>query len=62
MPPVPLLASRPISALELAPGSLVTLRHITWPEFELLLADLGETRPTRIAYSQETFEIMAPLH
>jgi Uma2 family endonuclease len=59
--PVPQLISRPISALELAPGSLVTLRHITWPEFESLLADLGDTRPTRIAYSQETFEIMAPL-
>lgn len=53
--------SRPISALELAPGSVVTLRHVTWPEFEALLTDLGDARPTRIAYSQETFEIMAPL-
>jgi Uma2 family endonuclease len=50
-----------MSALELAPGSVVTLRHITWPEFESLLTNLGDSRPTRIAYSQETLEIMAPL-
>jgi Uma2 family endonuclease len=61
VPSLPQLISRPISAFELAPGSMVTLRQVSWSEFESLLADLGDIRPTRIAYSQETFEIMAPL-
>jgi Uma2 family endonuclease len=51
---------KPISQFELAPGSLATLRDITWQEFEEILEELSETRRVRIAYSQGTFEMMAP--
>jgi Uma2 family endonuclease len=51
----------PINALQLAPGSTVTIHNLSWQDFETLLADLGEKRNTRIAYYQGTVEIMSPL-
>jgi Uma2 family endonuclease len=52
---------KPISQITLAPGSFVTIPHISWLEFESILAELGEKRSARIAYSKETLEIMVPL-
>jgi Uma2 family endonuclease len=52
---------KPISQLQLAPGSLVTIPNVTWAEFETILTELGERRTTRIAYSHNTLEIMVPL-
>lgn len=52
---------KPISQIELAPGSVVTIPNITWLEFESILQELGEKRRTRIAYSNSTLEIMVPL-
>lgn len=52
---------KPISQLQLAPGSLVTIPNVTWAEFETLLAELGDRRTTRIAYSHNTLEIMVSL-
>jgi flagellar motor switch protein FliG len=33
---------KPISQLELASGSMATLRNVTWQEFESILEELGE--------------------
>ncbi|MEG4115420.1 MULTISPECIES: Uma2 family endonuclease [unclassified Microcoleus] len=52
---------KPVSQIELAPGSVVTIPNITWLEFESILQELGEKRRTRIAYSKSTLEIMVPL-
>ncbi|MCC5630917.1 Uma2 family endonuclease [Nostoc sphaeroides CHAB 2801] len=50
-----------VSRMQLAPGSTVTIPDVSWQEFESILEELGEKRTTRIAYSQGTLEIMAPL-
>ena len=51
----------PIRAIKLTPGSTVTIPNLSWQEFELLLAELGETRSNRLAYYKGTLEIMSPL-
>lgn len=51
----------PISAIELAPGSMVSIHDVSWQDFETILSDLGEKRNTRIAYYRGTLEIMSPL-
>ncbi|HEY9667983.1 MAG TPA: Uma2 family endonuclease [Coleofasciculaceae cyanobacterium] len=52
---------KPVSQMQLAPGSLVTIPNVSWEEFESILQELGEKRAARIAYSKGTLEIMAPL-
>ena len=52
---------KPVSQIELAPGSVVTIPNITWLEFESILQELGEKRRTSIAYTNSTLEIMVPL-
>jgi Uma2 family endonuclease len=52
---------KPVSHMQLAPGSTVTIPNVSWQEFESLLEELGEKRAARIAYSHNTLEIMAPL-
>lgn len=52
---------KPISQMRLAPGSAVTIPNVNWQEFESILAELGEKRAARLAYSQGTLEIMVPL-
>jgi Uma2 family endonuclease len=53
--------AKPISHMQLAPGSTVTIPDVNWQEFEAILEELGEKRSTRIAYSNHTLEIMVPL-
>ncbi|HEY9853693.1 MAG TPA: Uma2 family endonuclease [Leptolyngbyaceae cyanobacterium] len=52
---------KPVSQIELAPGSVVTIPNVTWTEFESILDELGEKRSARIAYSKNTLEIKVPL-
>ncbi len=52
---------KPISQLQLAPGSVVTIPDVTWAEFETILTEFGDRRTTRIAYSHNILEIMVPL-
>lgn len=52
---------KPISQIQLTPGSVVTIPNISWLEFESILEELGEQRSARVAYSKETLEIMVPL-
>jgi Uma2 family endonuclease len=52
---------KPVSQMQLAPGSKLTIPDISWEEFESILQELGEKRAARVAYSQGTLEIMVPL-
>ena len=47
--------------IRVPPGQRVLLEDISWQEFEAILNELGEHRGNRVAYSQRTLEIMAPL-
>ncbi len=47
--------------LEVPPGQRLLLRDVTWAEFESILAELGDHRGSRLAYSSGTLEIMMPL-
>ncbi len=52
---------KPISQLQLQPGSVVTVADVSWEEFEAILQEMGHRRAARIAYSNRTLQIMAPL-
>lgn len=52
---------KPISLLQLSPGSVVTIEDVSWEEFESILLELGQKRSLRVAYSKSTLEIMVPL-
>ncbi|MGG6266969.1 Uma2 family endonuclease [Leptolyngbya sp. AN03gr2] len=47
--------------LQLEPGERVTLQPVSWQRFEEVLAELGDRRLPRVAYADQTLEIMAPL-
>jgi Uma2 family endonuclease len=51
----------PICAIELTPGSTISIHNLSWQDFEQILAELGEQRNTRMVYYQGTLEIMSPL-
>jgi Uma2 family endonuclease len=52
----------PIKNIQLNPGSMITIHDVTWEQFEAILEEReAEGIRTRIAYSQGTLEIMAPL-
>ncbi|HAI69872.1 MAG TPA: hypothetical protein DCM38_10625 [Gammaproteobacteria bacterium] len=42
-------------------GHRLQLKDVSWPMFENILEELGETRAARLAYSNGILEIMAPL-
>ena len=43
------------------PGQQLLLQDISWSDLEAILEDLGETRGSRISYSNGALEIMVPL-
>ncbi|ABA22901.1 Protein of unknown function DUF820 [Trichormus variabilis ATCC 29413] len=47
--------------LSVPPGHRVRLHNVSWQEFEAILAELGDHRATRLAYSQGTLEMRMPL-
>ncbi len=51
----------PIRAIEVTPGSTISIHNLSWQDFEEIIAELGEQRNTRIAYYRGTLEIMSPL-
>ena len=51
----------PIDAIELTPGSKISIHNLSWQDFETILTNLGEKRSTRVAYYRGTLEIMSPL-
>ncbi|MGJ5676038.1 MAG: Uma2 family endonuclease [Nostochopsis sp.] len=50
-----------LKQIRVTPGERVILEDISWQEFEIILAELGEHRASRVAYSQGILEIMVPL-
>ncbi len=50
-----------LKQLDLRPGERVSLRNISWDEFEQILQELGDERGTRVAYYEGILEIMAPM-
>lgn len=56
------LVKLPITTIDLSPGSHLLLEHVTWEQYETLLADLGEERRVpRINYCNGILEVMSPL-
>ena len=51
----------PIQAIELSPGSHISIHNLSWQDFETILTNLGEKRNTRVAYYQGILDIMSPL-
>jgi Uma2 family endonuclease len=47
--------------LEVPPGQRLLLQDITWQEFETILEELGDRRSARLAYDNDTLEMMMPL-
>lgn len=50
-----------LKRLTVPPGQKVLLKDVSWQEFEEILTDLGESRASRIAYANNTLEIISPL-
>ena len=50
-----------LQQLTIPPGQRVLLKDVSWQDFESILADLGESRNSQIAYENNTLEIMARL-
>lgn len=50
-----------LQQLSVPPGQRLLIHRVGWSEFEQILAELGEKRAARIAYSQNTLEIRMPL-
>jgi Uma2 family endonuclease len=55
----PVIAT-PISQIELTPGSAIQINGVTWEDYVLLLEQLGDKRPTRLAYNDGMLEIRMP--
>ncbi|HLP90622.1 MAG TPA: Uma2 family endonuclease [Nostocaceae cyanobacterium] len=52
---------KPVSQIQLTAGSVVTIPNVSWNEFEAILQEFGEKRTSRIAYYQESLQIMVSL-
>lgn len=50
----------PLSQILLSPGSAMTVTGLTWPQYQLLLTELGDDRPTRLAYHKGILEVRMP--
>ncbi|MDJ0729004.1 MAG: Uma2 family endonuclease [Crocosphaera sp.] len=45
----------------LHPGQQLVLKELNWQKFEAILSELGESRASRLSYSNGVLEIMVPL-
>ncbi|MBE9140153.1 Uma2 family endonuclease [Nodosilinea sp. LEGE 07088] len=52
--------STPLSQIVLSPGSAMTVSGLSWPHYQLLLAEFGDDRATRLAYNHGSLEIRMP--
>ena len=50
-----------LNQIDVSPGQCLTLRQISWLDFEAILDELGEHRGSRVAYFQGVLEIRMPL-
>lgn len=51
----------PIQRIQVPPGQRVLLQDVSWEEFEAILEELGDRPSVRVAYYDQTLEIMTPL-
>ncbi len=51
----------PLRAIELSPGSTLSIHNLSWQEFEQILTELNELRNFRVTYYRGTLELMSPL-
>lgn len=49
-----------LSNIELTPGSAMQIGDVNWESYIALLQELGDTRPSRIAYANGVLEIRMP--
>ena len=47
----------PIQAIELTPGSTISISNLSWQDFENILSELGEHRRVRLTYYRGTLEL-----
>ncbi|TVQ09420.1 MAG: Uma2 family endonuclease [Leptolyngbya sp. DLM2.Bin27] len=50
----------PLSEIVLSPGSAMTVSGLSWQHYQLFLAELGDSRATRLTYSDGSLEIRIP--
>jgi Uma2 family endonuclease len=50
-----------LQQIVVSPGQQLLLKNVSWQQFQEILTNLGESRNSRIAYSQGMLEIMVPL-
>jgi Uma2 family endonuclease len=50
----------PLSNIELTPGSAIHISGVNWESYIALIQELGDTRSTRIAYTNGVLEIRIP--
>jgi Uma2 family endonuclease len=50
----------PLSQIELTPGSAMQISGVNWESYIALMQELGDTRSTRIAYTNGVLEIRMP--
>lgn len=50
-----------LQQIVVSPGQQLLLKNVSWQQFQEILANLGESRNSRIAYSQGMLEIRVPL-
>jgi Uma2 family endonuclease len=50
----------PLSNIELTPGSAMQISGVNWESYIALIQELGDTRSTRIAYTNGVLEIRMP--
>ena len=57
---MPVALATPLSQIVLSPGSAMTVSGLSWQHYQLFLAELGDDRATRLAYSGGSLEIRMP--
>ena len=55
------MATLQLRQIKVPEGQALEIQDVGWSEFEEVLADLGENRNTRIAYSDGMLSIVMPL-
>ena len=50
-----------LNQLIVPPGHQLLIKNVSWQMYKHILFELGENRSSRVSYSQEMLEIMAPL-
>lgn len=57
---MPVTLATPLNQIALSPGSAMAVSGLSWQHYQLLLAELGDNRATRLAYSNGVLEIRMP--